>query len=207
MAEPQIVALWSDLRQTALSHVLMPPAGQGESAALAPRARARSSQNRAQGALRCYPGRRQGDGRAGDMPGSLKREHRAERLQAIRLRYSINTHLEDRGIATPAAIGATIGLPDAGIRLLTRRQQREDNVAAPEASANRLGLYVPLEGPWPAHVRGEEPTIGPDGDLRLRDCPQRSAGSPARCSSTPGFAASLLLSAGHAGMMHGGARW
>ena len=30
----------------------------------------------------------------------------AARLQAIRLRYSINTHLEDRGITTPAAIAA-----------------------------------------------------------------------------------------------------
>jgi hypothetical protein len=28
-----------------------------------------------------------------------------ERLQAIRLRYSINTHLEDQGITTPTAVG------------------------------------------------------------------------------------------------------
>jgi hypothetical protein len=34
----------------------------------------------------------------------------AERLATIRLRYTINTHLEDRGIATPAAIGAATGL-------------------------------------------------------------------------------------------------
>jgi hypothetical protein len=34
----------------------------------------------------------------------------AERLMAIRLRYVINTHLEDQGITTPAAIGAAAGL-------------------------------------------------------------------------------------------------
>jgi hypothetical protein len=33
----------------------------------------------------------------------------AERLMAIRLRYTINTHLEDQGITTPAAIGAAVG--------------------------------------------------------------------------------------------------
>jgi len=40
------------------------------------------------------------------MPETTKQDHQAERLQAIRLRYSINTHLEDRGITTPAAIAA-----------------------------------------------------------------------------------------------------
>jgi hypothetical protein len=35
-----------------------------------------------------------------------KEQRRAERLAAIRLRYAINTHLEDQGIATSAAIGA-----------------------------------------------------------------------------------------------------
>ena len=33
----------------------------------------------------------------------------AERLMAIRLRYTINTHLEDQGITAPAAIGAAAG--------------------------------------------------------------------------------------------------
>lgn len=37
----------------------------------------------------------------------------AERLMAIRLRYTINTHLEDQGITAPAAIGAAAGLPAA----------------------------------------------------------------------------------------------
>ena len=40
---------------------------------------------------------------------------------AVRLRYTINTHLKDRGLATPTAIGAAVGLPAAvAVRLLTR---------------------------------------------------------------------------------------
>ena len=63
------------------------------------------------------------------MPGTTKQDHQAERLQAIRLRYSINTHLEDQGISTPAAIGAATGFPaDEAIRLLSRRQWREGDV-------------------------------------------------------------------------------
>jgi hypothetical protein len=81
------------------------------------------------------------------MPESTKREHQAERLQAIRLRYTINIHLEDQGITTPAAISAATGLPAAEVvRLLTRRQWREGDVAALKAIADRLGLAVPLEG-------------------------------------------------------------
>ena len=33
------------------------------------------------------------------MPGTTKQDHQAERLQAIRLRYSINTHFENQGLA------------------------------------------------------------------------------------------------------------
>jgi hypothetical protein len=77
----------------------------------------------------------------------VKREHQAERLQAIRLRYTINTHFEDQGISTPAAISAATGLPAAeAVRLLTRRQLREGDTAALKAIADRLGLDVPLEG-------------------------------------------------------------
>jgi hypothetical protein len=47
-------------------------------------------------------------GTAGRTTG--KEQRRAERLAAIRLRYAINTHLEDQGIATSAAIGAAAGL-------------------------------------------------------------------------------------------------
>ncbi len=82
------------------------------------------------------------------------RERRADRLMAIRLRYAINTHLDDRGLATPAQIGAAVGLPPAeAVRLLTRRQWREGDVAALRAVAARLGLEVPLEGLEPSAGR------------------------------------------------------
>jgi hypothetical protein len=81
------------------------------------------------------------------MLGTTKQDHQVERLQAIRLRYSINTHLEDCGITMPASIGAATGLPAAeAARPLTRRQWREGDVAALKAIADRLGLDVPLEG-------------------------------------------------------------
>jgi hypothetical protein len=49
------------------------------------------------------------------MPGTTRKDHQAARLIAIRLRYCINTHLEDQGIATPAQIGAATGLPAASL--------------------------------------------------------------------------------------------
>jgi hypothetical protein len=71
----------------------------------------------------------------------------ADRLAAIRLRYSINTHLEDQGITAPPDIARAVGLPQTeAVRLLTRRQWREGDVAALQAVAERLGLDVPLEG-------------------------------------------------------------
>ncbi len=80
-----------------------------------------------------------------------------DRLIAIRLRYCINTHLEDQGIATPAAIGAATGLPvTEAVRLLPRRQWREGDVEALQAVASRLGLEVPLEGLDPAAGKGRE---------------------------------------------------
>ncbi len=87
------------------------------------------------------------------------REKRAERLIAIRLRYTINTHLDERGLAAPAQVGAAVGLPPAeAVRLLTRRQWREGDVAAPRAVAARLGLEVPpLEGLDPAAEAGGVP--------------------------------------------------
>jgi hypothetical protein len=79
------------------------------------------------------------------MPGTRKKEHQVERLRAIRLRYVINTHLDDRGLTTPAAIGAAVGLPSAeAVGLLTRRQWREGDVAALRRMADRLGLQVDL---------------------------------------------------------------
>lgn len=81
------------------------------------------------------------------MPDSTRAARQTDRLLAIRLRYCLNTHLEDQGITTPAAIGAATGLPAAeAVRLLTRRQWREGDVAALQAVAAHLGLEVPLEG-------------------------------------------------------------
>src|SRR5215211_5126922 len=66
------------------------------------------------------------------MPGTTRQE---DRLIAIRLRYCINTHLEDQGLATPAAIGAAVGMPPAeAVRLLTRRQWRERDAASLQRS-------------------------------------------------------------------------
>ena len=67
----------------------------------------------------------------------------AERLMTIRLRYTINTYLEDQGVTTPAAIGAATGLPAAeAVSLLTRRQWRAGDMAVLQAVAARLGLEV-----------------------------------------------------------------
>src|SRR3954470_2232751 len=88
---------------------------------------------------RCWPSPWRGC-RAGGMPAPTQQ---AERLMAIRLRYTINTHLEDQGITTPAAVGAAAGLPAAeAMSLLTRRQWRSGDVAALQAVAGRLGLEV-----------------------------------------------------------------
>jgi hypothetical protein len=77
----------------------------------------------------------------------MKAQHQAERLIAIRLRYCINTHLDDCGITTPAGIAQAVGLSVAeAVRLLTRRQWRDGDVAALRAVADRLGLDVPLVG-------------------------------------------------------------
>jgi hypothetical protein len=60
---------------------------------------------------------------------------------AIRLRYTVNTHLEDRAVSTSVAIGATVDLPQAeAVGLLTRRPWRAGDIAALQAGAMRLGL-------------------------------------------------------------------
>ncbi|TDH58406.1 hypothetical protein E2C06_32800 [Dankookia rubra] len=80
------------------------------------------------------------------MPGSVRREHEVERLQAIRLHYNINTHLEDHGLVAPAAISAATNLlPTQAVRLLTRRHWREGNVEALQAIADYLGFMVRLD--------------------------------------------------------------
>jgi hypothetical protein len=57
---------------------------------------------------------------------------------------AIGRELEDRGITTPAQIGAAIGMPPAeAFRLLRGHQWREGQVALLEAVAVRLGVEVP----------------------------------------------------------------
>ena len=88
------------------------------------------------------------------MPDHEKRleqaRRRAEGLAAIRLRYCINTHLDEQGITTPAGLAQATGLPAAeaaeAAGLLRRKQWREGDLAALRAVADRLGLAVPLEG-------------------------------------------------------------
>ena len=70
-----------------------------------------------------------------------RRAREADRLKTIRLRVTIGRELDDRGITTPAEIGAALGMPAAeATKLLTRRQWREGDVALLEATAVRLGL-------------------------------------------------------------------
>jgi hypothetical protein len=58
-----------------------------------------------------------------------RRRRTADRLIMIRLKMAIGRELEERGITTPAAIGAALGMPTANAtKLLTRHQWREGNV-------------------------------------------------------------------------------
>jgi hypothetical protein len=70
-----------------------------------------------------------------------RRARQEDRLVTIRLRMAIGRELEERGITTPVAIGAALGMPGAeAISLLTRRQWREGDVALLQAAAARLGI-------------------------------------------------------------------
>jgi hypothetical protein len=81
----------------------------------------------------------------------------SERLATIRLRYCINTHLDGQGITAPPDIARVVGLPAVeAVRLLTRRQWREGDIAALRAVADRLGLEVPLEGLGLSAGKGRE---------------------------------------------------
>jgi hypothetical protein len=72
-----------------------------------------------------------------------RRARQADRLKCIRLRMAIGRELDDRGITTPAAIGAALGMPaQEATKLLTRHQWREGDVALLEAAAARLGVQV-----------------------------------------------------------------
>jgi hypothetical protein len=60
---------------------------------------------------------------------------------------AIGHELDDRSITTPAEIGVALGLPAAeAVKLMTRHQWREGDVALLEAVAARLGVQVPA--PW-----------------------------------------------------------
>ena len=73
-----------------------------------------------------------------------RRARHADRLTTIRLRMAIGRELEDRGITTPAAIGAALGMPAAeAVKLMNRHQWREGDVALLQAAAARLGVRVP----------------------------------------------------------------
>lgn len=74
-----------------------------------------------------------------------RRQRDADRLHIIRLRVLIGQALHDRGITTPATIGAAIGLSLAeATKLLNGKQWRAGDVALLEATAMRLGLQVPV---------------------------------------------------------------
>ena len=73
-----------------------------------------------------------------------RRVRQADRLASIRLRMVIGRELDERGITTPAAIGAALGMPAAeATKLLTRHQWRDGDVASLETAAARLGVQVP----------------------------------------------------------------
>lgn len=73
-----------------------------------------------------------------------RRARYTDRLTTIRLRMLIFRELDDRGITTPAAIGAALDMPVAeATKLMTRHQWREGNVERLEAAAARLGVQVP----------------------------------------------------------------
>ena len=78
------------------------------------------------------------------MSGEERRARQADRLTTIRLRMAIGQELDDRGITTPDAIGAALGMRAAeATSLMTRRQWREGHVARLQAAAARLGVQVP----------------------------------------------------------------
>jgi hypothetical protein len=75
-----------------------------------------------------------------------RRIRQEDRLTTIRLRMAIGRELEERGITTPAAIGAALWMPTAEAnKLLTRHQWREGDVALLRAAAARLGVLGPRE--------------------------------------------------------------
>jgi hypothetical protein len=78
------------------------------------------------------------------MSAKERRLRQEDRLKTIRLRMAINRELDERGITTPAEIGEALGMPAAeAVKLMTRHQWREGDVAQLEAAAARLEVQVP----------------------------------------------------------------
>jgi hypothetical protein len=73
-----------------------------------------------------------------------RRARYTDRLTTIRLRMLIDREVKERGISTPAAIGAALGVPAAeATKLLIRHQWREGDVVLLQAAAARLGVQLP----------------------------------------------------------------
>jgi hypothetical protein len=73
-----------------------------------------------------------------------RRVRTADRLVTIRMRVLIGRALDERGITTPDAIGAALGMPAGeATALLSREQWHEGDVALVEAAAARLALPKP----------------------------------------------------------------
>ncbi|MDO9713497.1 hypothetical protein [Paracraurococcus lichenis] len=99
---------------------------------------------------------------------------------AIRLRTTINTHLEDRGVTKPAAIGVAVGLPATeAASLLGRWQWRAGDIAALQAVARRLGL-VEIVPPDSSGPRGKTEASG--ACLPCLPSAAPGAAPPAPCS-------------------------
>ena len=80
-----------------------------------------------------------------------RRTRQADKIMRIRFRIMIERELEDRGITTPAGIGAALGMaPAEATALLNRSHWREGDLLLLEAAANRLGVHVPplVRDPW-----------------------------------------------------------
>ncbi len=83
------------------------------------------------------------------MTAEERRRRRVDQLMRIRLRVMIGRELDDRGITTPAGIGAAVGMaPAEATALLSRHQWRDGDLLLLEAAAARLGLQMPGLDPW-----------------------------------------------------------
>jgi hypothetical protein len=111
------------------------------------------------------------------MPGTTRKEHQAERLVAIRLRYCINTYLDEQGITAPPDIARAVGLLQAeAVRLLTRRQWREGNVLPCAPSPTGSGSRSRWKGLICRPRRGAQRKLSPSPGAKGR----RPGGAPGK---------------------------